>query len=202
MSDVQLIWSQIEDIVINNIKFQLLRSFPAQILHHFNPRISAIVKQYARYLPQHVAENELGDLKTIAQLEFFETLKVWNPNKNSDIWPLAYARMTGAMKDHIRYITKSDISNLYDWVTDAAYFYMSLNNDTNSETELDDSLQLREVLDILSEKEKQVVIDHVFRDQTFHQIADAINISESQISRIYKKAIEKVKKHITKKGLE
>lgn len=192
------VWQAIEEKVLNNIKFYILKTFPAQILHHFNPKLTAIVKQYGRYLPNFVAQNEIQDLKTIAQLEFLETLKVWNPNKHSDIWPLAYARINGAMKDHIRYITKSDPSNIYDWVTDAAYFYLTLNRDTQHDREIENSLQLKEVLNCLPEREKRIVIDHIYRDQTFQQISQKIQVSESQISRIYKKALEKIKKELAK----
>lgn len=193
------IWVQIQEKVLNNIKFHILKSYPAEILHSFNGKIDSIVKQYIRYLPPHVALNEIYDLKTIAQLEFIEALKVWNPSQSSDIWPLAYAKINGAMKDHIRYLTKSDPSSLYDWVTDAAHFYLNLNeNNKNSEDTLEPSFQLQEILEVLAEREKKIVIEHIYHDLTFKEISKKVNVSESQISRIYKKALEKIRKEIIK----
>jgi len=49
----------------------------------------------------------------------------------------------------------------------------------------------------LTTREKKVVISYVYEDITFKAIGERINVSESQVSRIYKTAIEKVKKEIT-----
>ncbi len=99
---VEAIWTSVGTQVVTYLKVCLLKKYPAKILHYFNPKIDRVVRQYTRYLPSYVAESEIDDLKTIAQLEFLETLKVWNPTISKDIWPLAHARVTGAMKDHIR----------------------------------------------------------------------------------------------------
>ena len=42
-------------------------------------------------------------------------------------------------------------------------------------------------------KKKKVVKLYINKDLTFNQIAEKINISESQASRIYKQAIKKIK---------
>jgi RNA polymerase sigma factor (sigma-70 family) len=195
---VKKIWGQIQEPILNNIKVQLLKTYPAEILHYFNPKIYTIVKYYMKYLPPFVAENEAQDLVTIAQLEFLETLKTWNPQKGKFIWPLAYAKINGAMKDHIRYITKSDPSTLYEWVKDAAYFYLTLNKTSNFEYTVETSMQLKEAMKILTEKEKKVLVDHIYKDLTFQEIGKKLKISESQISRIYKTILEKLKKEFTK----
>ncbi len=51
-------------------------------------------------------------------------------------------------------------------------------------------------MQVLSEREKLVVISHAKDDLTFKEIGDKINVSESQISRIYKKALEKIRKTV------
>ncbi len=124
----QDIWLTISEKVLNNIKVFVLQNHVDKVLEHFHTRVDYIVRRYARFLPTYVAQSEVDDLKTIAQLELLETLKVWDQTKSLEMWPLAQARIIGAMKDHIRYITKSDPSRFYDWITDAAYVYMATND--------------------------------------------------------------------------
>ena len=195
---VKSIWKTLEISVLNNIKLSILQLFSNDILSHFSMKISYIVKQYTRFLPVHVADSEVDDLNTIAQLEFIETFKSWTPQKNADIWPLAYQRINGAMKDHIRYVTKSDPSRFYDWVTDAGYLYLSQNKEFEFESRIETGVQLGEAMDSLSIRERKVVILYTQKDMTFSEISIQYNLSESQVSRIYKKAIEKIKKVIEK----
>ena len=155
-----------------------------------------MIHRYAKVLPKYVAESELDDLRTVAQLELIESLKVWDPDKSDEIWPLAQTRIIGAMKDHIRYITKTDPSRFYDWITDAAYVFMVINNRADFEHQIETGVQLNQAMKALSYREKTIVISHTKDDQTFKTIGDRLGISESQISRIYKKAIEKIKKEL------
>ena len=152
---------------------------------------------YVRQLPQHVGQSESDDLKTIAQLEFIETYKAWQPTDNQDIWPLAYTRITGAMKDHIRYITKSDPSRIYDWINDAAYIYMATEKDNSFEKEIESGIQLNKAMECLNPREKSIVINYTKQDLTFGQIGQEIGVSESQVSRIYKNALKKMKEALT-----
>jgi hypothetical protein len=125
-----------------------------------------------------------------------ETVKVWVPSRCPDIWPLARARIVGAMKDHIRFITRADPSRLYDWVTDAAYILMAIQDRADFENEIETGVQLQEAMKVLSMRERKIVLSHTKDDLTFKQIGELIGVSESQISRIYKKAIEKLRKVI------
>ncbi len=193
-----IIWQEIANLVLNNIKIHLLKNYPVQILHYYNPKISGLVRSYTRYLPPFVAENEGDDLKTIAQLEFFETLKTWDPHKCPDIWPLAQLRITGAMKDHIRFITRSNPASLHEWVTEVAAFYLTENQSINVEDTVSGDIDLKSALNNLDPREQKIVIDHVYNDKTFQEIGSKLQISESQISRIYKKSMEKMKKSIIK----
>lgn len=199
-SEVEAFWLKNQEGIINIAKVYLLKEHVEDILVMFNIRIQSIVRRYARYLPSFVVESEIDDLKTIAQLELIETFKIWNPDKNDSIWPLAQLRITGAMKDHIRFITKSDPSRLYDWITDAAYIYETVNSSANFESKYETGEELSKVMEVLDERERKVVIAHAQSDLTFKVIGDRIGISESQISRIYKKAIEKMKKELKKQS--
>lgn len=191
-----VIWEKIELPVLNQLKVRLLATHVNAVLVHFQPKLDAIVRRYARHLPYHVVDSEIDDLKTVAHLELLETIKVWVPTRCPDIWPLARARIIGAMKDHIRFITRSDPTRLYDWVTDAAYVMMAVQDRADFENEIETGVQLQEAMKVLSVRERKIVLSHTKDDLTFKQIGELVGVSESQISRIYKKAIEKLRKVI------
>ena len=150
-------WTLIEQGVINHIKVLYLDKYADILLVTFEKKLSFVVNKYKRYLPQHITLSEGEDLTSIAQLELIETIKAWNPIKTEDMWPLAYSRVNGAMKDHIRYISKADPSRFYDWVTDAAQLYLSVNNNNSIQSSIENSSELDRALNELSAKEKQIV---------------------------------------------
>ena len=195
--DIDKLWDQIKTNICNLIKVHYLTYHVDIILNKFEEKLNFLVFKYKRYLPQHVSLVEGDDLKTIAQLELLETFKAWDPLKRDDLWPLAYTRINGAMKDHIRYISKSDPTRFYDWVTDAANLYLAVNNDNSYEEKIENSSELSRALKILSDKEKKIVIFYLNEDLTFNEISKRINLSESQISRIYKQAIKKIKTELS-----
>ncbi|MDA1353049.1 MAG: sigma-70 family RNA polymerase sigma factor [bacterium] len=191
-------WETLNSLVLARIKFTLLQRYIEHILTYFQGKITQIARSYIRHLPRHVAEGEGDDLITIAQLEFVETFKVWDPEKATNIWPLAYTRITGAMKDHIRYVTRSDPSRLYDWINDAGYVLMLNQEEHNFEDKIETGIQLNRALKVLSVREKRIVVAYAKQDETFQTIATKLKLSESQVSRIYKKAIDKMKREIAK----
>ena len=130
-------------------------------------------------------------------MEFFETIKAWDPCRNADVWPLAYSRINGAMRDHIRYVTKSDPSRFYEWVSDAAHLYLTVNQDNSFESKIESSDQLSRAMTRLSPRDKRVVMAYIKEDKTFAEIGEEFDISESHVSRVYKKAIEEIKKSLS-----
>jgi RNA polymerase sigma factor (sigma-70 family) len=190
---IDKLWARIELPILNFIKVYYLDRYIETLLLSYEQQVKFLIGKYKRHLPQHVSAIEGDDLTTIAQLELIETFKAWHPEKNIDIWPLAYTRINGAMKDHIRYISKSDPTRFYDWINNAANVYLAINENPSYEMEIETSVELERALKKLTDKEKKVVILYVTKDLTFNQISKKINISESQVSRIYKKAIQKIK---------
>ena len=186
--------------ILNVAKIHLLEFYLEPILSAFGKRIEYIVNQYGRYLPYHVKESEIEDLNTIAQLEFIETIKSWNMEQNDSVWPLARMRIVGAMKDHIRYVTKSDPSRLYDWINDAASMYKAVNDRADFENHIETGVELNRAMKALTQREQQIVIQHTKKDLTFREIGETLEISESQVSRIYKKSLQKMKKVLKPEG--
>jgi RNA polymerase sigma factor (sigma-70 family) len=198
VTTVNKVWDVIKERIFNNIKIYILKNHIDDILRKFQIKIDQLVNKYKRQLPSHVASSEGDDLSTVSWIELLETFKSWNPEKGDDIWPLAYLRVTGAMKDHIRHITRTDPSRFYDWVSDAAYMFVTLKNSSSFESEIETGIELGKAMQALTERERKIIIAHTKDDLTFKRIGDMIGVSESQISRIYSKAIKTLKVELSK----
>lgn len=71
-------------------------------------------------------------------------------------------------------------------------------NADSQESELDliDKIALRQVLDTLKPREKQIIVLRYFKEKTQVQIAKLLGISQVQVSRIEKKILEDIRKRI------
>ncbi|MFC1517323.1 sigma-70 family RNA polymerase sigma factor [Candidatus Margulisiibacteriota bacterium] len=200
---LETVWRRLEKIVISDIKKHLTKNYSPQIMDKFSKKLTGLVGKYLRSLPAHVTQAEGDDLFNVARIEFFETIKQWDPKRSMDIWPLAYSRVTGAMKDHIRYLTKADPSRLYDWIAQAANIYAVVNKHAAAfENKVEDGVALNRAMDCLSDKEKNVIIGRYKKDLTFKEIGDNIGVSESQATRIYKSSIKKLKRAVKETDTE
>lgn len=193
------IWAQCYPPISNTIKIYYLKNHSDDILIFFQKKLHFITNKYKFHLPKHVSETEGDDLMTIAQIELLETFKIWDVEKNTDLWPIAYSRITGAMKDHIRHISRIDPGRFYDWVIEAAHLYTAINQSSDINLNIERSSDLTNALCALNKQEQQVIILSIKEDLTFVDIAKHIQRSESQVSRLYKSAVEKLKRTIGKK---
>ncbi|RCX11277.1 RNA polymerase sigma (RpoX/SigF) subunit [Anaerobacterium chartisolvens] len=66
----------------------------------------------------------------------------------------------------------------------------------NNEVELIDKLALRQILDTLGPREKQIIILRYFKEKTQFQIAKLLGISQVQVSRIEKRILQEIRKKI------
>ena len=55
-----------------------------------------------------------------------------------------------------------------------------------------------DALELLTEKEKKVVLLYYYEDLTLKEVASVLEVSESRISQLHSKALEKMKKHLGK----
>jgi RNA polymerase sigma factor (sigma-70 family) len=188
------VWDLLEDEVIEAIKKFLIKNHPQEILEKFQAQISSLISSYSAHLPRHVVSSEADDLANIAKVEFLESIKAWDPRKNKEIWPLAYQRISGAMRDHIRHLTKADPSRLYDWITNAAYLYITMADTTRFENKVETGFQLKDAMEKLNDQEKKIVVEYYNKSKTFKQIGEELKISESQVSRLCKTATEKMRR--------
>ncbi|MCP4049598.1 MAG: sigma-70 family RNA polymerase sigma factor [bacterium] len=195
---VDQVWDRIENKVFNFIKVYILKEHANELLVAFNSRIEMLVKRYSAHLPRHVAEGEIDDLRTVSRLELIEAIKAWSYEKSKDIWPLAQIRITGAMKDHIRHITRTDPSRIYEWVTNAAYMYMAISKENEFASKIETGMQLNQAMKVLTTRDRDIVISYTKKDLTFKEIGEQHGISESQVSRIYNKSLKVLKLEMNK----
>lgn len=66
----------------------------------------------------------------------------------------------------------------------------------DDESDLIDKIALREVMDTLKPREKQIIILRYFKEKTQVQIARMLGISQVQVSRIEKKILEDIRNRI------
>lgn len=193
------LWEENATAITNYIKLAILKRHHAAVLSTFQARMNRVLYNYLQHLPRHVRESEKEDLKTIVMIEFFETVKIWDPTRHSSVWPLAYQRINGAMRDHIRFVTRSDPTRFYEWVNTAANMYIIIQENNTFEDAMDNAHDLQSILTLLDERAQEIVVAHALRDQTFKQIAKKVHLSESQVSRIYSKSIKKIHDILSKK---
>ncbi|MCX7923646.1 MAG: RNA polymerase sporulation sigma factor SigF [Clostridia bacterium] len=67
---------------------------------------------------------------------------------------------------------------------------------SNKEIDLIDKIALRQVLDTLTARERQIIILRYFKEKTQVQIAKMLGISQVQVSRIEKKILNDIKQKI------
>ena len=197
----QQAWEKAKKIAGQDIKRHLTTTYSDEILTKYSTKINSLVTCYFSSLPPHVVNTEGDDLANVARIEFFETIKAWDPDRNQDVWPLAFSRITGAMRDQIRYITKASPARLYNWITDAAYVYMSIEEENSFESKVEASVVIDEAMNKLERKERFIVVSRFKHDKTFKEIGDLIGLSESQTTRVYKTAMDLLKKIILEKGV-
>jgi RNA polymerase sporulation-specific sigma factor len=72
-----------------------------------------------------------------------------------------------------------------------------INDEYNeNESDLIDKIALRQILDDLKPREKQIIILRYFKEKTQVQIAKMLGISQVQVSRIEKKILEELRQKI------
>ncbi len=92
-------------------------------------------------------------------------------------------------------------SSLYDSVfsdggEDSMYVIDKLSDDVNSDEAWIESISLKEALKRLNEREIGIITRRFFKGKTQMEIAEEIGISQAQVSRLEKGAIDKLRKYM------
>ena len=87
---------------------------------------------------------------------------------------------------------------VYNYGGDAIYVLDQLKNDKNEMENLTETLSVIQALDKLSEKERDIIKRRFYDNKTQVEIANEIGVSQAQISRIEKTALERIKRKMLK----
>jgi RNA polymerase sporulation-specific sigma factor len=79
---------------------------------------------------------------------------------------------------------------------DAIYIMDQVRDDRVSENDWVRSLSIRQAMDHLGERERNIVAQRFFGGRTQMEVADEIGISQAQVSRLEKAALQQMKKYI------
>ena len=79
---------------------------------------------------------------------------------------------------------------------DSIYVIDQLSDTESGENNWLESVALREAISHLNERERLIIYMRYYRNRTQMQIADEIGISQAQVSRLEKGALEKMRKQI------
>ena len=183
---------EVEDRIVTILREEYLK-YSKETLEKYNSQIKATVRWYVSSLPRHIASSEAGDLESEAKLAFMDCLKTWDPRKG-ELWPYVSFRLKGAMQDYLRKRGSDPVAGLYEYITSAANVYMAFNKKSIAHEEIDKMLHVDSAMKDFSDKEKKVIEGYYRKDQTLKEIGREIELSESQVSRIFKEATSKLKK--------
>ena len=92
--------------------------------------------------------------------------------------------------------SKADAPAASDNSGDSIYVMDQIKDENNSDESWLESIALSEAMKKLSEREKKIIALRFYRGKTQMEIADEIGISQAQVSRIEKGALERIKKQI------
>lgn len=113
-----------------------------------------------------------------------EIAKEFNIDESEVIFTMDSAKMPISM-----FATYDDDSNKGQYLIDR---FMQIGDNE----EVLDSISLKEALSSLDERDKKIVLLRFFRDKTQSEIANVLNISQVQVSRLECKIIEKMREKL------
>ena len=97
-----------------------------------------------------------------------------------------------SMKDTI-----SIFEPIYNDGGDTIYLTDQLEDSKNSMNNIIDNIAIKEAIDKLKDKEKLILIERYIIGKTQMELSDEIGISQAQISRLEKSALDNIRKNIT-----
>ncbi len=157
-----------------------------------------IIGEIKRHLRDNSTIRVSRTLKDIA----YKALKVRQISNNDEITNKEIAEIIG--------VTEKALSEAIEAVCEPYSLYDTFKPDNGDEFELIDQIKnnkdndenwlekiaLNMAIDGLGEKEKEIISLRYYKGKTQVQVARQIGISQAQVSRIEKNALERIKKHL------
>ncbi len=173
---------------------------PVQFSTYAVPMIIGEVKRYLRDNSAFRITRSLRDLAYLISQEKEKYIKEKNEEPTVD----TICKLVGAPKEDVILAIDSMITpmSIYDSVYndggDQIYLLDQLKNDKEDSEQLIDNIAIKQMLEKLSDKERRIIERRYFNDKTQTELALELGVSQAQVSRIEKTALDKIKKRYEK----
>lgn len=165
--------------------------------------VPMIIGEIKRYLRDNSAFRVTRSLRDLAYLISQEREK-YIAQKNQEPTIDEICKLTNANKEDVILALDSMIvpMSIYDSVYndggDQIFLLDQLKNEKEESDDLINKIAIEQMLEKLNDKEKKIIEKRYFQDKTQIELAEELGVSQAQISRIEKNALEKLKKKVIK----
>ena len=173
---------------------------PVQFSTYAVPMIIGEIKRYLRDNSAFRVTRSLRDLAYLISQEKEKYIQKNNEEPTID----ELCKITGAEKEDVILAIDSMISpmSIYDSVYndggDQIYLLDQLKNEKEESESVIDKIAIEQILDKLSDKERHIIVRRYFNNKTQTELAEELGVSQAQVSRIEKNALERIKKRVEK----
>lgn len=164
------------------------------------PMIIGEIKRYLRDASAFRVTRSLRDLSYLISQTREKYVKEHNEEPTID----KICKLTKASKEDVILAIDSTIQpmSIYDCVFndggDQIFLLDQLKNEKEESENLINKIAIEQVLDKLSEKERYVIEKRYFNNKTQSELATELGVSQAQISRMEKNALDRMKKRVEK----
>lgn len=164
------------------------------------PMIIGEVKRYLRDNSAFRVTRSLRDLAYLISQEKEKYIKTKNEEPTID----EICKLTNASKEDVILAIDSMVSpmsiyeSVYNDGGDNIYLLDQKKKKKEDSEDLINKIAIEQMLSKLSDKEKSIIIKRYFKNKTQTELADELGVSQAQVSRIEKNALEKIKKKMSK----
>lgn len=173
---------------------------PVQFSTYAVPMIIGEIKRYLRDNSAFRVTRSLRDLSYLISQTREKYVKEHNEEPTVD----KICELTGACKEDVILAIDSTVTpmSIYDCVYndggDQIYLLDQLKNEKEDSENVIDKIAIDQILEKLSDKERYIIKKRYFNDKTQSELAEELGVSQAQISRIEKNALDRMKKRVEK----
>ncbi len=165
--------------------------------------VPMIIGEIKRYLRDNSAFRVTRSLRDLAyNISQIREKYISEHNEEPTIDELC--KLTGEEKEEIILAIDSMVSpmSIYDSVYndggDQIYLLDQLKNEKDEAELIVDKIAISQILEKLNDKERHIIERRYFKNKTQTELAEELGVSQAQVSRIEKNALERIKKRVEK----
>ncbi len=173
---------------------------PVQFSTYAVPMIIGEIKRFLRDNSSFRVARSLRDLAYIIS----QTREKYIKEKNEEPTIDELCKLTGAEKEDVILAVDSMVPpmSIYECVYndggDQIYLLDKLKNEKDESTQVINKIAVEQILNKLTEKERHIIEKRYFSNKTQSELAEELGVSQAQISRIEKNALDRIKKRVEK----